>query len=52
MLIYWDQYFTDTPAAVTSMNQFVTDLASGTTGAASVNMAWGRPPSPDTLLSI
>jgi hypothetical protein len=29
VLIYWDQYFTNTPAAVTSMNQFVTDLATG-----------------------
>ena len=29
VLIYWDQYFTDTPAAVTSMDQFVTDLATG-----------------------
>ena len=29
VLIYWDQYFTNTSAAVTSMNQFVTDLASG-----------------------
>lgn len=28
-LIYWDQYFTNTPAAVVSMNQFVSDLASG-----------------------
>jgi hypothetical protein len=29
VLIYWDQYFTNTPAAVTSMDQFVSDLASG-----------------------
>src|SRR5690348_6851263 len=29
VLIYWDQYFTDTSAAVTTMDQFVTDLASG-----------------------
>jgi hypothetical protein len=29
VLIYWDQYFTDTPAAVTSMDQFVSDLATG-----------------------
>ncbi len=27
VLIYWDQYFTDTPAAVTSMDQCVSDLA-------------------------
>ena len=29
VLIYWDQYFTDTAAAVTSMDQFVSDLATG-----------------------
>ncbi|MBV9536143.1 MAG: hypothetical protein JO321_12100, partial [Solirubrobacterales bacterium] len=29
MLIYWDQYFTDTPEAVISMDQFVSDLANG-----------------------
>jgi hypothetical protein len=29
VVIYWDQYFTDTPAAVTSMNQFISDMASG-----------------------
>jgi hypothetical protein len=29
VVIYWDQYFTDTPAAVTSMGQFVSDLATG-----------------------
>ena len=29
VLIFWDQYFTDTPAAVTTMNQFVSDLAAG-----------------------
>jgi hypothetical protein len=29
VLIYWDQYFTNTPAAVTSVDQFLTDLASG-----------------------
>jgi hypothetical protein len=27
VLIYWDQYFADTPAAVTSMDQCVSDLA-------------------------
>ena len=30
MVIYWDQYFTDTPVAVTAMNQFITDLVTGT----------------------
>ena len=30
VVIYWDQYFTDTPAAVTVMNQFITDLVTGT----------------------
>jgi hypothetical protein len=29
VLIYWDQYFTDTPDAVTSMDQFVSDMATG-----------------------
>jgi hypothetical protein len=29
VLVYWDQYFTNTPAAVTSMDQFVSDLATG-----------------------
>jgi hypothetical protein len=29
VLVYWDQYFTSTPAAVTTMNQFVSDLAAG-----------------------
>ena len=29
VLVYWDQYFTDTPGAVTTMNQFVSDLATG-----------------------
>lgn len=29
VLVYWDQFFTDTSAAVTSMDQFASDLASG-----------------------
>ena len=29
VLIFWDQYFTDTPGAVTTMNQFVSDLTTG-----------------------
>jgi hypothetical protein len=27
--IYWDQYFTDKPAAVSTMNQFISDLVNG-----------------------
>jgi hypothetical protein len=30
VVIYWDQYFTSTPEAVTTMNQFITDLVTGT----------------------
>jgi hypothetical protein len=29
VLIYWDQYSSDTPGSVTMMNQFVTDLTTG-----------------------
>jgi hypothetical protein len=29
VLIYWDQYFHDTPAAVTSLGQFLSDLVTG-----------------------
>ena len=30
VVIYWDQDSTDTPVAVTAMNQFITDLVTGT----------------------
>jgi hypothetical protein len=29
VVVYWDQYFTGTPAAVQSMDQFLSDLATG-----------------------
>ena len=29
VVVYWDQYFTNTPAAVQSMDQFLSDLATG-----------------------